>query len=131
MDTFEDKSVSAPEPASTSASTSDLQGQLESVKQLIISTLVLVMILSGTLNIFLWRQFKSIRDDLAPLKPQATQIIAECNRVNGMAQEVAKRLVEYGRTHPDFQPTLTKYGLSPTNAPRGTASTTLTPPAKK
>ena len=131
MDTFEDKSFSAPEPASTSGSTSDLQGQVESVKQLVISTLLLVLILSGTLNIFLWRQFKTVKEDLAPLKPTATQIIAECNRVNGMAQEVAKRLVEYGRTHPDFQPTLAKYELTTTNAPRGAVSTTLTPPAKK
>jgi hypothetical protein len=69
----------------------------------------------------LLRQWRTTSKDLAAIRPQATQMIAEYQKSSGPAMEnFVKRITEYGHTHPDFVPVLAKYGLkpaAPTNAP--------------
>ena len=104
--------------------------ELESLRHLVLSTLVLVIILSGTFNIYLWRQLKYARADLTTMRPQANQIVGDYNKSFPGMQEFMHRLTEFGRTNPDFVPILAKYGQQPTNAPVS-APVTKGPPAKK
>ena len=62
---------------------SDLQAQFESLRQLITSVLILVIVISGTLNIYLLRQWRTTSKDLAGIRPQAAQMIAEYQKVSG------------------------------------------------
>ena len=58
MDNFETNPVT-PDPESAPVTA----GQLQSLRHLIVSVLMLVLVISGTFNIYLWRQvpFDSVR----------------------------------------------------------------------
>ena len=115
----------APSPAG------DVREQLDALRHLITSTLVLVLIISGTLNIYLLRQWRSASRDLGGIRPQAVQIITEYDKVSGpLMNDFIKKITEYGRTHPDFAPILAKYGIKP-GAPTNLPATTPAAPAAK
>ena len=125
MDTLENKPSPQPNP-------NDLQAQYDALRQLVVSILILVLVISGTLNIYLLRQWRSSSKDLAAIRPQAAQIIAEYQKVSGpLMTDFIKKITEYGRTHPDFAPILAKYGIKPTNAPPVTPTKTPTAAPKK
>ena len=107
---------------------SDLQAQLDSLRHLIISVLVLVIMVSGTFNLYLLRQVKYARMDLGGVRQQATQMIAEYKRVNEpLMQDFLRKITEYGKTHPDFAPILTKYGVRATAITNAPPATTISP----
>ncbi len=92
----------------------DVQAQFDALRHLVFSILILVVVISGTLNIYLLRQWRTTSKDLAGIRPQATQMIAEYQKVSGpLMNDFIKKISEYGRTHPDFAPVLTKYGIKP------------------
>ena len=100
------------------ADASDLRTQYDQLRQSIVSILILVIVISGTLNIYLLRQWQSSRKDLAAIRPQAAQMIAEYQKVSGPAMgDFVKKLTDYGRSHPDFAPILTKYNIRPPARP--------------
>jgi len=93
---------------------SDVQAQFDDLRHLIVSVLILVIVISGTFNIYLLRQWRSTSRDLAAIRPQATQMIAEYQKVSGpLMNDFVKKITEYGRSHPDFAPVLAKYGIKP------------------
>jgi hypothetical protein len=100
-------------PISTQSEAGDLQAQFESLRHLIVSILILLIIVSGTFTIYLLRQWRSTTTDLAIYGPQVKQVMAEYTRISVPMNEFVKQLVEYGRTHPDFAPVLSKYGIKP------------------
>jgi hypothetical protein len=111
-------------PQNTESESPDIQEQYENLHHLVVSILILVLMLSATFNAFLLRQFQFTRTDLPRIERQLMQINAEYSRVSGPGlAEFVKKLLDYGKTHPDFQPILTKYSLNeamtkpPTNAP--------------
>ncbi len=105
-----------PQP-SLQPSTNDLQAQYDALRHLVVSILILVIVISGTLNIYLLRQWRTVNKDLAGIRPQAAQMINEYQKVSGpLMTDFVKKLTEYGRTHPDFAPVLAKYNLKPTGA---------------
>ena len=114
MDTLDSKTPLQP-------AMNDLQAQHDALRHMVVSILILVIVISGTLNIYLLRQWRSVSKDLGVIRPQAAQMIAEYQKVNGPAmQEFVKKITEYGQNHPDFAPIMAKYNLKPvvpTNAP--------------
>lgn len=103
---------------------SDMQEQYENLRHLVVSILILVLMLSATFNAFLLRQLQFTRTDLPRVQQQLAQINSEYSKVSGPGlTDFIKKLVDYGKTHPDFQPILAKYRLNealtkpPTNAP--------------
>ena len=98
-------------PTATHTDANDLQAQLESVRHLIVSVLILLIVVSGTFSIYLLRQYRSTKLDLAIYGPQVKQVMAEYNRISVPMNEFVKQIVDYGRTHPDFAPVLNKYGI--------------------
>jgi hypothetical protein len=108
----------------------DLQAQFDDLRHLVVSLLILVIVVSGTLNIYLLRQWKSAKRDLTAIRPQATQMVADYQKVSApMWSEFVKRLTEYGRTHADFAPILAKYNLRPDSATSSAPATAKSPPA--
>ena len=100
--------------ASVQPDLNGLQAQYDALRHLVVSILILVVVISGTLNIYLLRQWRSTSKDLAGIRPQATQMIAEFQKVSGpRMNDFIKKLTEYGVTDRDFAPVLAKYGLNP------------------
>jgi hypothetical protein len=90
----------------------DLQAQYEALRHLVVSILILVIVISGTLNIYLLRQWRTASKDLAAIRPQAAQMFADYQRVSfPQINDFVKKVTDFGRTHADFVPILAKYGL--------------------
>jgi len=105
----------------TPSDTNDLQAQFDALRHLVVSLLILVVVISATLNIYLLRQWRSTSRDLGAVRPQAEQMLREYQTKTGpMMNDFVNKLADYARTHPDFLPILAKYKLQPkaaTNTP--------------
>jgi hypothetical protein len=97
-----------------------LRAEGESLRHLIGSLLILLVIISGTLNLFFLREYRSAKTELQTYAPQARNLIGNYQKNDGPGIEnFLRRIVEYGRAHPDFAPILLKYGI---NSPAGPAA---------
>lgn len=88
-----------------------------------IALLVTVIMLAG----FFWLEVKRNGQALQVLRPQAVQVVEASKKLDSAIQNISTKLAEYGRTHPDFTPILTKYGIStapvaPTATPKPAAA---------
>ena len=102
---------------------SELKAQCQWLRKQVQITLILLIMVSGVLTLFLQRQNKYANLDLGGVRP----MIEEYNKTQGpMMDDFIKRLVDYGRTHPDFTAIYKKYGLDQLTAAPGAAA-----PAKK
>lgn len=119
MDT-EPKSISSPVPDDS------LRDQVQALQHLVISLLILVVIISGTLSIFLLRQWRLTSKEVAGIN----NMITEFNKDRGAKNEaLISKLTEFGRTHPDFVPILAHYGINPANATGAAPSSATIPPS--
>jgi len=92
---------------------SELRAQCASLRQLVNALLLILLVVSGTLWIFLRWQVKNVRTELESARPQATNIIAQYEKgVRPTMDEFVKRITEYSKTHPDFAPIAAKYRLN-------------------
>jgi hypothetical protein len=83
-----------------------LQAELNSLRTLLLSVLVVVILLSGSVNIFLLRQYILVHTQM-----KESQKIAEefDTKLTPVSRDFWLRLVEYSKTHPDFNPIIAKY----------------------
>lgn len=103
----------------------ELQNQCDALHQLVVQILILLVVVSGTLNIYLWRQAQTTGRDLKTFRPFYTNQVASWTSEAGFI----KRLQDYGQTDPHFAQVLAKYGLQ-VQAPAGVApAATSAPPA--
>jgi len=115
--------------------TEELKQQCACLQRQMMTLLLALVIVSGTLTVFLWRQARYARRDLEDMKSPAGQIIQEFNQNKAAMDGFVAKIAEFGRTHPDFAPIMTKYRIPmPTGAPPATATApvpaTTTPPKK-
>jgi len=110
-----------------------LQAQLEDLRNLVTSVLILLVVVSGTFSVFLLRHWTQTRRDLAAYRIDASPFIEAYNKQAGPQMDAfIEKLKEYGRTHPDFAQILARYGIVPTASAGAPATTkTSTPPTKK
>ena len=121
MDNVENTSV-------PQAEANDWRAHYDSMHHLVVSMMVLLIVVSGTLWIFLRWQVKYTRLELESVRPQATNMIAQYEKGTRPAMDnFINKLAEYGRTHPDFAPIMTKYGIKPAGQ-SGSAPGTPAPP---
>jgi hypothetical protein len=72
-------------------------------------------VVSGTLTIYLLRQWKYAKTDLDRLQPQVTQMAAQFNNVSRPMSQFMNELFDFSRRNPDFAQILQKDGVRPTN----------------
>ena len=119
MDDLENKTGAQPDLA-------ELQSQRCCLQQQIFALLVLLLVVSGTLNVYLLRQFRVAHSDLK----QATATLEMVDKEKAMISNVLSKLGDYGKTHPDYaQSVLNKYGLRPVSAPAPNSPPAANPPA--
>ena len=97
-------------PAAPSAQ-NDLLDQVVALRHQVFTLLLALVVVSGTLTVFLYRQASLAGKDLKAIKPQASAMIEAFNAKKPTMEAFVKQLTAYGVTHPDFQPILRKYGI--------------------
>lgn len=99
-----------------------LQAQFEGLRKLFIATLVAMLVLGISLNIFLLRQTAIVRKDLQNIRPQVDQLVANFQKnEEPEMKRFVNALIEFSKTHPEFKPILSKYKI--------TVEMPMTPPA--
>ena len=93
--------------------------------------LLALVVVSGTLTVYLYRQASLAGKDLAVVKPQASSVIDGFKANQQMMEGFVKQLTAYGTTHPDFQPILKKYGIVPQAQPTPTPTVPTAPAVPK
>ena len=119
--------IQNPEPSPSTQL--DLQAQYNSLHQLVSSLLLVMIVISGTLSIYLLRQYRFAKSDLDTLTPQAAQLAIEQSNYLATAQDLGRKLAEYSRTHQDFAQIAAKYRLNEFLTKPGTTALTSSLPA--
>jgi hypothetical protein len=92
----------------------DLQSQCESLRHMVASVLLLLIVVSGTLTIFLLRQVNYSRQELDSIRPQVENMSAQYQKTVGpLLDDFVEKLKKYGQKHPDFAQILNQYGVKP------------------
>jgi hypothetical protein len=118
-------------PAPQSNPQTDMMDQVVALRHQVFTLLLALVVVSGTLTVYLYRQASVAKKDMAAVKPQATQMIDAFKRDHPMMDAFVKQLTAYGVTHPDFQPILKKYGIAPQAQPGPTPVAPSAPAAPK
>ena len=87
----------------------ELRDQHESLRHLINSVLMLVIVISGTMTVFLFRQNRFMSQELEAVRARHNNAVSAYKVVSPQIDDFERRLAEYARTHPDFAPVLAKY----------------------
>lgn len=95
----------------------DSNSQIASLQRQVFTLLVSLIVVSGTLTVFLYRQSSLAGRDIDAIKPQAQQIIGAFNQNQALMSNFVSQVVAYGQTHPDFRPVLLKNGIVLQQAP--------------
>ena len=97
----------------------NLSSEIAALRTQVFTLLVALIIVSGTVTVYLYRQASTLRKDIDQIEPQAKQIINAFNQNQKLMVNFVNSLVAYGQTHPEFRPVLLKYGITP---PAGVAA---------
>jgi hypothetical protein len=98
---------------SSQSDVGEFQTQIDALHHLVVSVLALLVVVSGTLGLYLWRQYRSANAELAMTRPQVENMVGQFQRSGyvQLSDEFVKSLIEYSKAHPDFTPILAKYGI--------------------
>jgi hypothetical protein len=91
----------------------DTNSQVAALQRQVFTLLLALIVVSGTLTVFLYRQASLSGKDIDAIRPQAQQIIGAYNQNQTLMINFVNQLVAYGQKHPDFVPVLAKYGIAP------------------
>ena len=113
------------ESETNSLTSTELADQITALRRQVITLLLALIVVSGTLTVYLWYQSRITGKEMDVIRPQAMQIVQVCKQKGVAMEKLVKQLIIYGQAHPDFQPILKKYGIPLTN------SVAANPAAKK
>jgi hypothetical protein len=129
MDNLENSPAPEPSPNAEPIPT-DWQEAYDSLRYLVVFLLVMLIVVSGTFSMFLWRQYRWSQTDLVGVRQQVSALAMEYKRnTEPVINDFVGKLVEYSKTHPDFNPILAKYGIKPGVATGGPAPSATAPAA--
>ncbi len=117
------------DPAPSQSELSDLRTQYNQLQNLVSSLLLVLIVISGTLTVFLLRQWRFVKADVEAVTPQVAQLEMQYTNNYALSQDFVKKLAQYGQTHPDFKYIVDKYRLNDALAKPGTAPITSSLPA--
>jgi hypothetical protein len=90
--------------------------EIAALKIQLFTVLVALIVVSGTLTVYLYRQASLAGKDIAQAQQLGGNLVQNEAAVNGFVTKLAS----YGERHPEFVPLLKKYGVAP-GAPVGAA----------
>ena len=98
--------------------TTDSNSEISALRNQVFVLLVALIVVSGTLTVYLFRQASLMGKDIDSVEKQTQQIFVAYGKNKDLIIGFEKQLVDYGKTHPDFMPILAKYGLAQPAAPK-------------
>ena len=90
----------------------DSNSEIAALRTQVFTLLVALIIVSGTVTVYLYRQASILRKDIDTIKPQAQQVITAFEQNKTLMVNFINQLALYGQAHPDFRPVLMKYGIN-------------------
>ena len=97
-----------PAPSNSPATVELLERQLQALRKLFVVALAILLVISGSLMIFLWGQKRILNSQLH----EARKFVEDYEKVTApFLNNFVSNLQAYGRTHPDFDPIMDKYKL--------------------
>ena len=106
------------ETTTFTAPAGDLSNRVTSLERQVTILLVALVLVSGTLGIFFYRQASNLNKDYDAVAPQARQVLDVYSKNQQGIQRLLTSLVQYSQTHKDIVPLLERNGLlAPTGAP--------------
>lgn len=97
-------------PQAPRSSAEDLTRAVARLQTQLQAALVLMIMVTGALNLYLLRQYVALRKDVQRLEPQVGQMMDIYNKATvPLARVFLGHLADYARQHPDFQPILDRY----------------------
>jgi hypothetical protein len=91
----------------------DSNSEISALRNQVFILLVALIVVSGTLTVYLYRQASIAGKDIHA----SSQLITNVNQSQPMIVSFANQLAAYGKTHPDIVPLLAKYGIGPNGIP--------------
>lgn len=93
-----------------SGSVSSAEQSLQSLRLLFVAALATLLILSASLNLYLYKQSKLARQELDKTQPVVAQMAAEYNQKSiPLINDFLARLQAFAKTNPDFYPILARH----------------------
>jgi len=86
----------------------DTNSEIASLKNQVFTLLVALIVVSGTVTIYLYRQASLASKDIAVNQ----QLVVALNQKDAALNAFAGQLVGYAEKHPDFMTVLKKYNLN-------------------
>ena len=103
-------------PSASSYELGQLQGECDSLRRLVGTLLILLVIVSGTLSIFLFRQYTLIHQEVDGFRRQYEEASRRYQQIKPKMDDFERRVTDYARTHPDFAPIAATYGINTSTA---------------
>ena len=103
------------------AGTADLSEQVSALQRQVFSLLLALIVVSGTITVYLYRQASLAGKDIDALHKQADTMIKAVEQNQPQMINFVNQLVIYSQTHKDFIPVLMKFGVNPMLPPPGAA----------
>ncbi|HEX9045409.1 MAG TPA: hypothetical protein VF988_00160 [Verrucomicrobiae bacterium] len=91
----------------------DNNNEIATLKNQVFTLLVALIVVSGTLTVYLYRQVSMAGKDYAQGQQQSQQLAAVISQNEAAITVFVNKLVAYGEKHPDFVPVLKKYNIEP------------------
>ncbi len=92
--------------------TTDSNSEISALRNQVFVLLIALIVVSGTLAVFMYRQASLMGKDIAAFKQQTQQILGAYNQNKALIANFESQIIAYGKTHPDFMPILAKYGFA-------------------
>jgi hypothetical protein len=94
-----------------STETTDNNSEISALRNQVFVLLIALIVVSGTLAVYMFRQASLMRKDIDAFKQQTQPIMTAYNQNKALIGNFESQLIAYGKTHPDFVPILAKYGF--------------------
>ena len=95
----------------------ELNEQVAALQRQVFALLLALIVVSGTLTVYLYRQASLTRKDTDAITQQFGPAMAAFKQNQPALINFVNQLVNYSQSHPDFRPVLMKYGINPTLPP--------------
>lgn len=87
----------------------DLREEVQQIYRLLLAGLTALLLLGVGLNVFFFRQFLTVRSQLASTRATVENLAAQYRQKEPAMRNFAAALQTFAAAHPDFQPTLHRY----------------------
>ena len=104
----------------------DNNAEMAALKNQVFTLLVALIVVSGTLTVYLYRQVSLSNKDIA----QSQQVLGIAVKKNDAVAAFVNQLAAYGQKHPEFVSVLRKYNIPPGGIPTAPAAVAPAAPSK-